>query len=84
MLEAGQVQATSQNEDEELVGRMKMKQQHVERTNGFVLGFFSWSNRRQGTDRARGELGTGRLLLGLLPNGRSRLIGSENGWHGIS
>ena len=31
-----------------------------------------------------GELGTGRALLGLLPNGQSRLIGSENGRHEIS
>ena len=61
------------------VDRIKMKQQRVERTNGFVLGGFSWSNSRQGADRARGELGTGRVLLGLLPNGWSRLINSENG-----
>jgi len=66
------------------VGRMKMKQQWVGRTNGFVLRFFSWLNHRQGADRARGELGTDRALLGLLPNGRSRLIGSENGRHRIS
>jgi hypothetical protein len=50
----------------------------------FVLRFFSWSNRRQGVDRTWGELGTGQALLGLLPNGRSRLIGGENEWHGIS
>jgi hypothetical protein len=66
------------------VGRMKMKQQQVGRTNGFILGFFSWSNRRQGADRVRGEFRTGRALLGLLPNGQSRLIGTENGLHGIS
>jgi hypothetical protein len=41
------------------VGRMKMKQQWVGRTNEFVLGFFSWSNHRQGTNRTRGELGMG-------------------------
>jgi hypothetical protein len=66
------------------VERMRIKQQRVRRTNGFVLGFFSWSNHRQGTDRTRGELGAGRALQDLLPNRRSRLIGSENGWHGIS
>jgi hypothetical protein len=41
------------------VGRMKMEQQWVGRTNVFVLGFFSWLNRRQGTDRTREELGMG-------------------------
>jgi hypothetical protein len=66
------------------VERMKMKQQWVGRTNGFLLEFFSWSNRRQGADRTRGELGTGRALLGFLPNEWSRLIGSENERHGIS
>jgi hypothetical protein len=75
---------TGQNEDEAMGGRSNMKQQRVGRTNGFVLGFFSWSNHRQGADRARGELGMAGVLLGLLPNGRSRLIGSENGRYGIS
>jgi hypothetical protein len=79
VLEVEQVHAMGQR-----VERMRMKQQRVGRTNGFVLGFFSWSNRRQGTDSTQGELGTGRALLGLLPNGRSRLIGSENGRYGIS
>jgi hypothetical protein len=51
------------------VGRMKIKQQWVGRTNGFILGFFSWSNYHQGADRTRGELGMGWALLGLLPNG---------------
>jgi hypothetical protein len=37
------------------VEKMKMRQRRVERTNGFVLGFFSWSNRRQGADRAQGS-----------------------------
>jgi hypothetical protein len=46
--------------------------------------FFSWSNRRQGTDRTRGELGTDRVLLGFLPNEWSRLISNENKRHGIS
>jgi hypothetical protein len=50
------------------VGRMRMKQQLVGRTNGFVLGFFSWSNHHQGIDRTQGELGMGQVLLGLLPN----------------
>ena len=84
MVEAGQVQATGQNEDDATGGENEEKQQRVGRTNGFVLGFFSWSNRRQGADKAQGELGMGRVLLGLLPNGRSRLIGSENGRHMIS
>ena len=61
-----------------------MKQQRVGRTNGFVLGFCSWSNCHQGANRTRGELGMGQALLGLLPNGWSRLIGSENRRHGIS
>jgi hypothetical protein len=43
-------------------------------SNGFILGVFSWSNRRQGADRT----------LGLLPNGRFRLIGIENRRHEIS
>jgi hypothetical protein len=73
-----------QNEDEAWVERMRMKQQRVGRTNGFVLGFFSWSNCHQGADRTRGELGTGWALLGLLPNGRSRLIDNKNGQHEIS
>ena len=61
-----------------------MKQQQVGRTNGFVLGFFSWSDGRKGAGRPRGELGTGQELLDLLSNGRYRLIGSENGRHVIS
>jgi hypothetical protein len=35
---------------------MKMKQ-WVGRTSRFVLGFFSWLNHCQGTDRGQGELG---------------------------
>jgi hypothetical protein len=43
MLKAGQAKAGGENEDEQLVGRMKMKQ-WLGRTNGFVLGVFSGSN----------------------------------------
>ena len=84
MVEAGQVLATSQNEDEAMGGENEDEATRVGRTNGFILGFFSWSNRRHATDRARGELGMGRALLGLLPNRWSKLIGSENRRHGIS
>ena len=31
-----------------------------------------------------GPEGSWERVQGLLPNGQSRLIGSENGWHGIS
>ena len=83
MLEAGQVHAMGQNEDEATGGENEDEATTGEE-NYFLLEFFSWSNRRQGDDRTRGEMGMGRALLCLLPNEQSRLIGSENGWHGIS
>ena len=84
VLEAGHVKAMGQNEDQAAGGENEDEATMGGENKSFVLGFFSWSNYYQGTDRTRGELGTGQALLGLLPNGRSRLIDSENGWHGIS
>jgi hypothetical protein len=48
----------------QLVGRMNMKQQ-VGRTNGFVLGFFSWSNNHQCANRAKGSWGMAWVVLGF-------------------
>ena len=47
-------------------------------------GFLVGRTTAKGAVRTRGELGTGQMLLGFLPNGWSKLIDSENGRHGIS
>ena len=63
---------------------MKMKQQQVERTNGFILSFLVGQTTAKVPIGPEGSWERAGVLLGLLPNGRSRLIYSENGHHGIS
>jgi hypothetical protein len=61
VLEAGQVQAACQNEDEARVEKIRMKQQQMGRTNGFVLGFLV--GRTAAKAPTRGELGMGQALV---------------------